>query len=226
MQRLIFLSLFLFVVNFLSAQNNEVRPLDSFDEIKVGQSIDVILIEGSAEQAEVSVRGADLEDVITRVSGDRLKIEMAPGKNYWNVDVKVIVTYKELEEISASSSSDVESEGVISADELRVDVSSSADVSISIDTKMLDVEVSSSGDLEIEGVTQEQYVRVSSSGDYDGFDLESEMAEVRVSSSGDVKVNVTKRIDATASSSGTVLYKGNPEKEYVDTSSSGRVRKS
>ena len=62
--------------------------------------------------------------------------------------------------------------------------------------------------------------------DYGAFDLESEEARIDVSSAGDARVFVTKEIDADASSGGSVFYRGNPDKVYIDASSGGKVRKS
>lgn len=208
------------------AQKKETRSLSSFSEISVGQAISVEIRKGDKEEAIVEVSGADLEDVRTEVRGDRLKIEMGNRRSYRNVDVNVWVTYKYIDEIDVSSAADFISDGVIEARELDVEVSSAGDVDIEVNVEELEVSVSSAGDLEVKGYATKQYIEVSSSGDYDAYDLESVDVDVNVSSSGDARINVTGTLDADASSSGTVQYRGNPEKVYVDSSSAGKVRKS
>ena len=208
------------------AQKKETRSLSSFSEISVSQAISVEIRKGDKEEAIVEVRGADLEDVRTDVRGDRLKIEMGDRRNYRNVDVTVRVTYKYIDEIEVSSAADLRSIGTIQASELNVEVRSAADVEIEVDVEELEIRVSGAGDLEIEGYAKRQYVRVSGAGDYDAFDLETRDAEIEVSSAGEARVFVTGSLDAEASSAGTVLYRGNPEKVYADSSSAGKVRKS
>jgi len=220
-----FLSVLLvaFVVT-LSAQRKETRSLSSFSSISVGEAINVEITPGDKEEAIVEVDGTRLENVITEVYGDRLKIKMERG-NWRNVDVYVYVTYKSIDEIDVSSAADLVTNGVLKSDQLEVEVSSAGDVKLDIDVDELEVRVSSAGDLSIAGRAREQYVKVSSSGDYDGYDLESELAEVDASSSGDARLNVSDKLEADASSSGSVYYKGNPTKVYADSSSGGRVRK-
>jgi hypothetical protein len=212
-------------ISVACAQRSETRKLPSFDELSVGESITVEMRKGSSEEAIVEVRGADLDDVLTDVIGGRLKIEMRYRMGYRNVDVRVRLTFVELEEISVSSSADLFCEDVITGKSLELDVSSSGDASLKIDVEELEVEVSSSGDLELEGNCESQYVRASSSGDYNGFDLVSSFADIRASSGADVEVNVTEEIEADASSGASIYYRGNPDKVYVDSSSGGKVRK-
>ncbi len=214
-----------FMLSAVVAQDRDTRKLRSFSSISVGEAIDVEVKAGNEEKAIVEVDGTSPNNVLTEVFGDRLKIRMRQG-NWRNVSVRVYVTYKTLEEIDVSSAADLTSDGVIKAESLEIEVSSAGDVEVEVDVEELEVRVSSAGDLTIEGRAKEQYVKVSSSGDYDGYDLESEVAEVDASSSGDARVFVTKELEADASSSGTVYYRGNPTKVYADSSSGGRVRKS
>ena len=86
------------------------------------------------------------------------------------------------------------------------------------------VEVSSSGDLTVSGTANSQKVGVSSAGSYYGYEMTSTSARVNVSSAGSAKVNVSEDIRASASSGGSVRYKGNPERRDTNSSSGGSVR--
>ena len=86
----------LLIVLTTFAQSRDTRNLSSFSEISVSEAIEVELVKGSSEKAEVEVTGTDAENVLTEVSGDRLKVHMASG-NWKNVNAFVRVTYKELE---------------------------------------------------------------------------------------------------------------------------------
>lgn len=214
--------------SFSFAQQKETRSLASFSEISVSEAIEVELIRGNKEEAVVEVDGTDLEDIVTEVRGDRLEIEMRDRERYTyrNVDVKVYLTYREIEEIDVSSAADVYSKDILSTDELDIEVSSAGDVDLEIDVEVLDVKVSSAGDVELSGKAKRQFVKVSSSGDYDAYDLVSEDADVDASSSGDAMIYVSGTLEADASSAGKVYYKGDPERVYADSSSGGKVRKS
>lgn len=209
----------------INAQVSETRSLSSFSSVSMGESINVELVKGSKEEALVEVRGADLSDVLTDISGDRLRIRMDGNRNFRNVTVNIRLTYVSIDEIDVSSSADLISKGPLVSEDLDIEVSSSGDAILEIEVTNLNIKVSSSGDLDLSGSATYQRVEVSSKGDYNAYDLESEEAELDVSSAGDAYVNVSRRIDAKASSAGSVVYKGNPDKVYGDSSSSGKVRK-
>lgn len=237
----------LLIAGFSYAQDEETRSLSSFSEVSSQEAIDVILIEGSKEEARIVSESHDLDEVLTDVSGGRLKIHLE-GNNHRNVDVKVYVTYRSLNAVSASSASSITARGdidaggddfdvdassagdvevsIVNADELSIDVSSAGDARLKVEANEIEADVSSAGDIEISGTAKKQDIEVSSSGDYDGYDLMSDEADASASSGGSIKVNVKSKLDARASSGGNVRYKGSPT--YLDASSSsgGSVKKS
>ena len=207
------------------AQETETRSLSDFSEVSVGEAISVTLIPGSKNEAVVKVRNIDLDDVETDVRGGTLKIELS-GNRYRNIDVEITLTYKSIEGIHVSSAADVVTKGPIKSASLDISVSSAGKAELEIVAEKIDVDVSSSGDLELTGKTTSQRVSVSSAGDYYAYDLNCDEAYVRASSAGSAKINATNKIDAKASSAGSVKYKGEPDKVYVNSSSGGDVHKS
>lgn len=224
-KQIILVILGIFVSTWVLAQDEEVRQLDSFDGISVGESIKVTLVKGSKNEAVIKVSGAEAKDVLTEVNGDYLKVHMDKG-SYFNTNVEVRVTYSgELREVKVSSSGKIFSEGVIQSEELFVKASSSGRMELAVNVDKLKVDVSSSGKVALNGKANTQVIEASSSGRYEGFDVASKGAKADVSSSGKIEISVSDELYADASSSGRVLYKGNPERVMVDTSSSGSVKK-
>jgi len=212
---------------FLSAcsQSKETRNLSSFSSISVGEAIEVYLEKGNSEKAVVEVRGTDLDDVITKVSGDHLKIKMEDG-NWRNVDVTVWVTYRELDGIGISSAAKLYAKEPVKSESMEIDVSSAAKGEIALNVNDLEIDISSAADLTLYGVANSMEVDISSAGSLRAYELECKDVEVDVSSAGSAKVNVTEKIDAGASSGGSIRYKGNPEKVNANSSSGGSVKKS
>ncbi|MBC6426872.1 MAG: DUF2807 domain-containing protein [Ekhidna sp.] len=237
------------VAGIALAQSEETRNLSSFSKIAAQEGINVFIKSGDKEEARVVSRSHDLDEVLTDVSGNRLKIHIDNGRRWNNksVNVEVHVTYKSLSALSASSSASIDAREVIQAngdfdvdvsssgdinakivgiDELKIEASSSGDTRLNVEAKEIEASASSSGDIEIEGTAEYQEIEVSSSGDYDGYDLMSKEVEASASSGGSIKVSVTEKIRGRASSGGSVRYKGNPEYVNADSSSGGSVRKS
>ena len=232
------------VAGFTFAQSEETRSLSSFSRISANEGIDVFIKKGDKEEARIVSRNIDLEDVLTDVSGSRLKIHLY-GDNHRNVDVEVYVTYRSINAISVSSAASLRAEGQvetngdfdvdvssagsleasIKAEELSLDVSSAGDAELTINVDEIEADVSSSGDIEVEGTARMVDVEAASAGEYDGYDVESEEADVSASSGGTIKISVSEKVDARASSGGTVRYKGSPRYVDVSSSSGGSIRK-
>ena len=205
------------------AQSKETRQLEDFDAINVGEAIDVLLIAGNTNKAALQVRGIDLEDVLTDVSGGTLKIHLASG-NYNNTDVEIVLTYKSINKLKVSSAADVKSQNAIKANDLELVVSSAGEAELELAVDNLEVDISSSGGLTVSGSARTQEIEVSSAGSYNGTDLKSEEADIKVSSAGSAKCNASKILNASASSGGTIRYTGDPDKIRENASSGGSVK--
>jgi hypothetical protein len=211
----------------LFAQQSEVRKTGSFKGVKVSQAIDLYLKKGDKESVKVVVTGSELSDVVTEVEGTTLRIKMRDNHGFFSkVDAKVYVTYVELEKISASTASNVFSDGVIKTNNLDIGVSSAANVELSLDASSVMVDISSAGEVVLEGKTSKLEVEVSSAGELNAYKLESETVIARASGAGDAKISVSKDLDAHASSAADIRYRGNPSRTNTHSSSGGSVKKS
>ncbi|MEX2336091.1 MAG: head GIN domain-containing protein, partial [Fulvivirga sp.] len=212
MNKLRLIVLLLLVAGCLSgikAQNVAERKIDPFRKIRVSRAIDVYLKAGDKEQVSIETEGISSEGVITDVTGDQLKIQLDNG-HYRDYNVRVYVTYVVIEAVTASAASGVFSEDTIKGNRFYINVSSAADVELSIDMKHITASVSSSGHLELKGETEYLDVKSSSAGDVDAFDLQAENVKVAASSAGGAKVTANKQINAGATSGGSIRYRGNP----------------
>lgn len=224
MKKYAILSLFIFLSFCLHAQNRESRNLSSFNEISVGEAIEVTLVRGNAEKAEVEVTGTDAENVLTEVSGGSLKIHMASG-NWRNVSARVKVTFKNIDEIDVTSAAKIYSDDIIKSADLEVTVSSAGYAELSIEAANLDLDVSSAGKLELEGSADNMEAKVSSAGTINAYDLKVRSAEISANSAGTIKTTVSESLEAKASGAGTIRYKGDPQRAIANSNGGGTIRK-
>ncbi len=201
----------------------ETRKVVSFDGIKASTGINVYLFQGDEEKVVVEADENIIECIITEVKGSTLKcyvdcnIRRATKMN-------VYVNYKSLNSISANSGSDVYGETMLSTDQLNINVNSGADVKVKIDAKEVFCDVSSGSDATIEGTTDYFKGRASSGADIKALGLKAKTCDLNSSSAGDIRVTVTEKVIADASSGGDIIYSGNPEIEHISSSSGGEVR--
>jgi hypothetical protein len=207
-------------------QETVTRNLGSFTGVKAAEGIDVYLKKGEKESAKVEVTGTDPDNIITEISGSYLKVHMRDGNYRGKIQVKVYVTYVNVDKLSASSAGSIFTDGTITAKSMEVGVSSAGTIEIAVDATDIEVSASSAGDVELKGKTKSLRADASSAGQVDAYDLESEDAEAEASSGGSVKLSVSKRLEANASSGGSVRYRGNPDKNITSSSSGGSVKKS
>ncbi len=207
-------------------QQSEVRSVGSFKGIKSAEAIDVYLKKGDKESVKVEATGTSLSNVITENAGSYLRIHMRDGNYHGKREVKVYVTYVELDKIGASSASNIFSEGAIKTNIMEVHASSAANIEISLEAGDVQVDVSSAGDIILEGKAKSINAEASSAGELDAYNLAVETAEASASSAGSIKLNVSQGLNAHASSGGSIRYRGNPAKTNTDSSSGGSVKRS
>ena len=214
------------IATISQAQETQNRNVGSFNGVKVAEGIDVYLKKGDKESVKVEATGVKLENVLTEVSGSYLKVHMRDGNYHGHVNVKVYVTYVQLEKLSASSAGSIYSETVVKSNSLELSCSSAGNIEILVDAQTMEVSASSAGEMELKGKTKSITAEASSAGEINAYDLESQNVEAEASSGASVKVFVIEELDAHASSGGSVRYRGNPNKANTDSSSGGSVKKS
>lgn len=201
------------------------RKVSDFTGIKTCCSFTVKVTKG-APSVRVEAESNLQEYIKTEVNGGRLKIGFTDNVNIGNrKKIYVYVTMNEVDWVAASSSSSISFNGAFSGDELDIDVSSSARVSgLNWSGGDIRLDVSSSGKIELAGTGSRIRANASSSGRIAASDCKVKDARVSVSSGAGIELNVSGELDASASSGGSVRYRGNPGDVDSNTSSGGSVR--
>jgi hypothetical protein len=202
----------------------ETRNVNSFTAVKVSNSINVDVQQGST--ASVIVEGDDnvVRYVKAVVENGKLKIGLEGNHNFRNATINVHVTSPALNGFEASSSADITGNGQItSANKIEVDASSSASIHLKLDAPSVDVSASSSADITIEGRSKEVTSKASSSSEIDLFGLLAETASAEASSSATINIFASVKLNAKANSSGDVNYTGGVKDINKNVSSSGSV---
>ena len=123
----------------------ETRELEPFTSIDAGGAINLDLVVDAAAPQSVTVTYDDniLDNVVTRVSGSTLVIELEGSLNLTGNSNRVVtVTINELESLEASGATDVRVSGTIGSYRLDVSGASSVDAR---DLVAEDIEVDASG---------------------------------------------------------------------------------
>jgi len=201
----------------------ETRNVKDFTGVKTATAIDILLSQGDSFSVEVEADDNIIENIVTEVKDGVLSVYIDGINLTWASKRIVHVTMKEIDYIRASSAGDVIGQTPIKADVLKIRTSSAGDVKLEVFANKLDLETSSSGDITLSGEADYLEASTSSAGDIKAYELTVKEADISASSAGDVKITVTERLIARASSAGDIYYMGNPEKVDARSSSAGDV---
>jgi hypothetical protein len=202
----------------------ETRTTAEFNAIKVSSSIDVDVQQGNESSIVVEADDNIIRFVETEVIAGKLTIKLKDLNNLRNATIKVHVITKSLNEIAASSSSSVKSNGQItSTNKIEIVASSSASIDLQLDAPSVNIVASSSSEIDLAGRTRDLVAKASSSADINAQGLQAETANVSASSSSTVKVFASIKLDASASSSADVVYTGGAKDVKKAESSSGSI---
>lgn len=202
----------------------KIRNVSSFNGIKVSSGIDVFIKQGNTENLKLEA-DENLHEVIkTEVKNHTLYIYSEENIRRAKAK-KVYVLYKNLDLIKISSSGDIKGANTLETEKLEISLSSAGDLDLDIQAREIYLSISSSGDAKISGKANYLKADLSSAGDLDAYDLAVKKCRINVSSAGNAKINVTKELDATASSAGDIYYTGDPEIKNLNSSSAGGIHR-
>lgn len=194
-----------------------------FEAISVSNGIDVYLTMGTSTSLKLEA-DENLHDVIeTEVEDGVLRIYA--DQNIWSAKRKrVYLNAENINEIKTTSGAQLITENTLKADDLRVSVTSGAEVRMTVDAINLSCSTTSGADARLEGRAHHFVARSTSGSDLKASGLEAKTCEARVTSGADISVNVSEELDASATSGGDIRYSGNPKKIRKNSNSGGDVR--
>lgn len=212
--------------NGISGDGNvqtEVINVSGFSGVHASSGIDVTISQGDFYVELVA--DENLHEYITiEREGNILKI--GSERNIYRAESKVVnVSLPDLSSIKISSAGDIKGLTDFTCDDLDIDISSAGDLKLVVDASKIDLSISSSGDCDLRGSAGEFDARLSSAGDLNAYDLIADYVSVSVSSAGDARVTANKEIEMSASSAGSIYYKGDAVVKKSNTSSAGSIVK-
>lgn len=208
------------------AQKTENRNVGPFSGVKSQVGIDVYLKKGTKESVQVVVTGKiELKNVVTEVSGGTLKVSVDNG-SYNSVEIKVYVTFVEVNKLMVNSGGNIFSKDVIKTSKLSLSATSAGTIEIQAEVDHLEANAGSAGEILLKGKAETVNIEASSAGEVDAYELVANVVKVFAGSGGSAKVNVVKEIEANAVTGADIRFRGNPERSNTSSSTGGSVKKS
>lgn len=200
----------------------------NFTGIKVSGGIDLYLSQSTDQAIAVSASEDKYRDNIkTVIENGILKIYF-DGDKAWstrNKKMKAYVSFKDLEKIEASGACDLYVAGEIAVNALTLDLSGASDFKGKVKVNSLRLDLSGASDVNIEGRATVVNIESSGASDVKGWNLESDICTAKASGASDINITVNKELNAHASGSSDISYKGNAVMKNVHSSGSSSIGK-
>ncbi len=204
----------------------QTRSVGNFSGVSSEMSGKVNFAIASEYKVEITAQQNILDVLNTNVVNGVLHIDFKDNvrvREHEDLLINITAPYADYFRLSGSGNMNVQ--GDITANNLKVTLSGSGDITVqnAVIADKIDAEVSGSGNISIaNGSAVNEDVDISGSGKVEMPGVNAESAVTHTSGSGDVKLAVSKNLDAHISGSGSVYYHGNP---IISThiSGSGRV---
>lgn len=196
-----------------------------FENIKVSQGIQVVLNQTGSTAVAVETFPNYLEHIKIEVVNETLVIKKK-GNIYFrsNKPVMVYVNNAQFKELTANSSARILSKTSIKSDNLHLDTSSGASITLEVVTRKLFADTSSGSTITISGKAIDTEADASSGSNIDLKKLTAVNAVANSSSGAEIHVNPQTKLEAEASSGSRIYYFSALSQIAIDESSGGKVK--
>ena len=188
---------------------------DTFTKVELNSVGKVTITQGDANYVEINSYGAK-EGVKTSVSNNTLYIES-------KVDAEYKITMKNIEALAVGGTGEISSIGTLTSDAIKLDVSGSGKMNLSLQAKKLDIDISGVGKLTLNGKAEDAHISISGSGKVDAFDLSVKNCNAEISGVGKCNIDVTDTLATEISGMGSVNYKSKPAHITTEVTGVGKV---
>ena len=211
----------------------ENRAVSGFHAIRVSQGITLIIEQGGEEALAVSADKKEYGDAVkTEVVNGELRIYIEQSLNNWwqqlrkkGIHVKAYVSFKTLDRMDISSGADVRINGSITAQNMKLYLSSGGSIKGDVKLTLLQISQSSGANSSLSGQVEKLQVTANSGAHFRGYSLTAQESIADANSGGKIELTVSREMDGTANSGGAITYKGEGKISSIRTGSGGRIKK-
>ena len=192
--------------------NASVRILSgAYNAIKVSGGINLYLSQSDNMAIAVSAANENYKEGIkTVIENGTLKIFYDGEKNWHKKDRKLraYVSFSNLNKLDASGACDVVVAGSLTVTALEMRMSGACDFTGKVNVNTLKLNLSGASDVQITGAANTVNIESSGASDVKGFGLVTDFCNANISGASDVNITVNKELNAAASGSSDIKYKG------------------
>ena len=121
------------------------------------------------------------------------------------------VVIKDIISLSANSAGSIYGQNTFPGGRIFLNTNSAGTINVNLQVKDLYTTINSAGSIFVKGAAKSHIASVNSAGNLHAFKLSTDTTYIVVTSTGNAEVNVSKYLEASISSAGSVYYIGHPD---------------
>lgn len=186
----------------------ETRELPPFQSLEIGGALSAYIQLADVQEVRIETDENLMDNVKTEVEGGTLFIKSTGLKNPTKLNAYIKVT--SLDMLKAAGATEVKSESVIRADELKIIANGAASLTLDLDVQYLESTTSGAADVTLAGSAATHKLDVSGAGSLNAKNLVTRKANYMVSGASDASLHVTDELVGEKKGVADVTYIGNP----------------
>ena len=222
MKHILLSSLFLISSFTIKAQTSQVRETSPFKKIEVSGAANVVFTQSDTLKLKVVADEKEINNIFTTFENETLVIK---AKGSFTHSYKIYVSGNSINQITISGASKFTSSNNVTSDSISINVSGASDLILNVGAKAIDVMLSGASGVNLEGTTQTLYSTISGASSLKSYKLVTNTANITTSGASAAKVFVSEKINAHATGSSTIKFKGEPKEISAEASSSSMIAK-
>ena len=197
------------------------KELSDFNEVKVFNGVEVVLIPDRENRIVVS--GEGMEKVKFALVENRLEIRLSLENIWSEEDTQIQVYFRTLQVIDANENSRIQVNGELLGANLVFRAQEGASITAKIDAIKQNSKAVTGGQVYLQGKAKSQEIEINTGGQFYGRNLLTQETRVSITAGGKAEVNAEGYCNASAKLGGTIYIYGNPEEMDQKTSLGGSI---
>jgi hypothetical protein len=211
----------------IKAQVTEIRTAEAFHGLKIQSAIEVKYTPSTTTEIKITAGDKYINDVkIVTVNGI-LELYYDGKKNFQNQDdIKADISGPAaIDFIEMTGAASFKNSDTLRPDKFKYDFSGASSGTITLVTPVINGEISGASNAKLIGKATEARHQASGAASLKAYELYSNKVKVSASGAASARVRALQEISGDASGAASLYFKGNPEKQDLETSGAGSVKK-
>lgn len=205
------------------AQKTETRNLSGFDKIKISGALTLEYTSSDSTEVLVIAKESDLEKVNSKVENNTLILST---KGNLKSNVTVMVKNNKLYRVESSGATDFKTTNTLKTDSIVLVASGASNIKLQIESDKINCSEEGAANVKLEGTANRLNADLSGASNLKAYDLIAKQANIDASGAASARINVTEKLNSSATGASDVKIKGDPKEVSAESSAAASISKS